>query len=137
MHGLRFADVEIRLIDYPDTPPFESKIILDGLHAHAPALTPEQNQILYLSVLQDYQEFSRKNQMTKLKEDKYLNALQIKYAYALTCHKSQGGQWDAVFVDQGYLGDKAVDVDFVRWSYTAITRAKNELFLVNFDTKFF
>ena len=72
-----------------------------------------------------------------MKEDKFLNALQVKYAYALTCHKSQGGQWDAVFVDQGYLGEGNIDNDFIRWAYTAITRAKNELFLVNFDRKFF
>jgi len=137
MHGLRFANVEVQLIDYPDTPPFEAKIILDGLHTHTPALTPEQNQALYQSVLLDYADLPRKKQKAMLKEDKYLNALQVKYAYALTCHKSQGGQWDVVFVDQGYLGDKPVDEDFVRWCYTAITRAKNELFLVNFDTKFF
>lgn len=137
LHGLRFADVEVRLVDYPDAPSFEAKIILDGLHTYTPALTPEQNQNLYKSVLVDYCDLKKKAQKEAMKEDKYLNALQVKYAYALTCHKSQGGQWDAVFVDQGYLGDSAIDDDFVRWTYTAITRAKNELFLVNFDTKFY
>lgn len=137
LHGLRFADVVVRLVDYPDSEPFEAKIILDGLHSHTPALTPEQNQNLYKSVLIDYADLKKKEQKQAMKEDKYLNALQVKYAYALTCHKSQGGQWDAVFVDQGYLGDGQVDDDFVKWVYTAITRAKNELFLVNFDTKFF
>ncbi|MEP0114050.1 ATP-binding domain-containing protein, partial [Reichenbachiella sp.] len=137
LHGLRFADVEIRLTDYPDAEPFEAKIILDGLHSYTPALTQEQNQNLYKSVLIDYADLTRKKQKEAMKEDKYLNALQVKYAYALTCHKSQGGQWDAVFVDQGYLGDAELDDDFIRWTYTAITRAKNELFLVNFDTKFF
>lgn len=137
LHGLRFADVEIRLTDYPDAEPFEAKIILDGLHSYAPSLTNEQNQALYKSVLLDYAGMSKKDQKEALREDKYLNALQVKYAYALTCHKSQGGQWDAVFVDQGYLGEAELDNDFIRWTYTAITRAKNELFLVNFDTKFF
>ncbi|MEP1781515.1 AAA family ATPase [Reichenbachiella sp.] len=137
LHGLRFADVEVRLTDYPDAEPFEAKIILDGLHSFTPALTQEQNQALYKSVLIDYADLTRKKQKEAMKEDKYLNALQVKYAYALTCHKSQGGQWDAVFVDQGYLGDAELDDDFIRWTYTAITRAKNELFLVNFDTKFF
>lgn len=137
LHGLRFADVEIRLTDYPDAEPFEAKIILDGLHSYTPALTQEQNQALYKSVLIDYADLPRKKQKEAMKEDKYLNALQVKYAYALTCHKSQGGQWDAVFVDQGYLGESEIDNDFIRWTYTAITRAKNELFLVNFDTKFF
>jgi exodeoxyribonuclease-5 len=137
LHGLRFADVVVRLVDYPDSEPFEAKIILDGLHSYTPALTPEQNQSLYKSVLLDYGELNKKQQKEAMKEDKYLNALQVKYAYALTCHKSQGGQWDAVFVDQGYLGDGKLDDDFVRWVYTAITRAKNELFLVNFDPKFF
>ncbi|WP_420581229.1 ATP-dependent DNA helicase [Reichenbachiella sp.] len=137
LHGLRFADVEIRLTDYPDAEPFEAKIILDGLHSYTPALTQEQNQALYKSVLIDYADLPRKKQKEAMKEDKYLNALQVKYAYALTCHKSQGGQWDAVFVDQGYLGEAEIDNDFIRWTYTAITRAKNELFLVNFDTKFF
>jgi len=137
LHGLRFADVEIRLTDYPDAEPFEAKIILDGLHSYTPALTQEQNQALYKSVLIDYMDLPKKQQKEAMKEDKYLNALQVKYAYALTCHKSQGGQWDAVFVDQGYLGEAEIDNDFIRWTYTAITRAKNELFLVNFDTKFF
>lgn len=137
LHGLRFADVEVRLTDYPESEPFEAKIILDGLHSYTPALTQEQNQALYKSVLIDYAGMPKKQQKEAMKEDKYLNALQVKYAYALTCHKSQGGQWDAVFVDQGYLGDAEIDNDFIRWAYTAITRAKNELFLVNFDTKFF
>lgn len=137
MYGLRFADVEIRLIDYPDAEPFEAKIILDGLHTYTPSLSQEQNQDLYKHVLIDYADLNKKQQKAAMKEDKYLNALQVKYAYALTCHKSQGGQWDAVFVDQGYLGETEIDNDFIRWTYTAITRAKNELFLVNFDTKFF
>lgn len=137
LHGLRFADVEIRLTDYPDAEPFDAKIILDGLHSYTPALTQEQNQTLYKSVLIDYADLTKKQQKEAMKEDKYLNALQVKYAYALTCHKSQGGQWDAVFVDQGYLGETELDDDFIRWTYTAVTRAKNELFLVNFDTKFF
>ncbi|UXP31296.1 AAA family ATPase [Reichenbachiella agarivorans] len=137
LHGLRFADIEIRLVDYPDVNSFEVKIILDGLHSYSPAMTKEQNQELYKSVLLDYADLPKKQQKEAVKADKYLNALQVKYAYALTCHKSQGGQWDAVFADQGYLGEDYDDNDFIRWAYTAMTRAKNELFLVNFDSKFF
>ncbi|WP_099598870.1 ATP-dependent RecD-like DNA helicase [Reichenbachiella sp. 5M10] len=137
LHGLRFADLEVQLVDYPDVKPFEVKIILDGLHSYSPALTREQNQALYTSVLADYADLPKKKQKEAVKEDKYLNALQVKYAYALTCHKSQGGQWDAVFVDQGYLGEDFEQRDFIRWAYTAMTRAKNELFLVNFNAKFF
>lgn len=137
LHGLRFADIEVRLVDYPSAESFSAKIILDGLHSYSPAMPQDQNQALYKSVLLDYGDMSKKKRAEAMKEDLYLNALQVKYAYALTCHKSQGGQWDAVFVDQGYLGDTPVEEDFIRWAYTAITRAKNELFLVNFDSKFF
>ncbi|MCV9385876.1 ATP-dependent DNA helicase [Reichenbachiella ulvae] len=137
IHGFRFADLEIQLVDYPDVNPFEVKVILDGLHMYSPSLNREQNLTLYQSVLKDYQDLPKGKQKEAMKEDPYLNALQIKYAYALTCHKSQGGQWDAVFVDQGYLGEEFDPQDFIRWSYTAMTRAKSELFLVNFDSKFF
>lgn len=137
LHGFRFADLEIQLVDYPDVKPFEVKIILDGLHMYSPSLSREQNLTLYQSVIQDYMDLPKAKQREALKEDKYLHALQVKYAYALTCHKSQGGQWDAVFVDQGYLGDDFDENDFVRWAYTAMTRAKTELFLVNFDKQFF
>ncbi len=138
MHGLRFANVTLKLVDYPDEPEFDCKIILNTLYSNAPTLSVEENKKLYESVLQDY--FWAKNKKERqelLRKDSYLNALQVKFAYALTCHKSQGGQWDAVFVDQGYLPDNQIDTDFIRWLYTAITRGVKEVFLLNFNKVFF
>ena len=138
IHGLRFADAVLRLTDYDDQPEFEAKIMLDTLHSSTPALSQEENKMLYESVMQDYFYISSKKERTEaLRKDPYLNALQIKFAYALTCHKSQGGQWSAVFVDQGYLPQEQVNSEFIRWLYTAVTRATDELFLMNFHANFF
>ncbi|HSI76145.1 MAG TPA: ATP-binding domain-containing protein [Lunatimonas sp.] len=138
LYGLRFATVELRLIDYPEEPFFEAKIVLDTLYTALPALAPEDWTKLYQQVCEDYQDLADKKELREsIKKDPYLNALQVKFAYALTCHKSQGGQWDAVFVDQGYLTEEQVDVQYVRWLYTAMTRAKEELYMVNFHAKFF
>src|SRR5690606_34976779 len=138
LYGLRFATVELKLIDYPDEPAFEAKIILDTLYSHSPALDANQSKELYKFVSEDYQDVeSKKERMELIRKDPYLNALQVKFAYALTCHKSQGGQWDAVFVDQGYLSDEQLDKEYIRWLYTAMTRATKELFMVNFNPKFY
>ncbi len=138
MYGFRFATLEFQLVDLPEAEPFEAKVILDTLHTHAPALTPEQNKELYAAVLEDYQDITNKKILNeKLREDSYLNALQIKYAYAVTCHKSQGGQWKSVFVDQGYLTEEQINKEYIRWLYTAITRASSELYLVNFNQMLF
>lgn len=138
LYGFRFATLELQLIDLPDAEPFEAKVILDTLHTHTPALSTEQNKELYFKVLEDYQDVTNKKLLNeKLREDPYLNALQIKYAYAVTCHKSQGGQWKSVFVDQGYLTEEQINKEYIRWLYTAITRATSELFLVNFNQKLF
>jgi exodeoxyribonuclease-5 len=138
MYGLRFATLELRLIDYPDEPYFEAKVILDTLYSPFPALSPEQYKDLYRQVSEDYADVANKTErMELIKKDSYLSALQVKFAYALTCHKAQGGQWDAVFVDQGYLTDEMVNQDYIRWLYTAMTRAKKELFMVNFHPKFY
>lgn len=138
MYGLRYATLEIRLLDYPDEPSFEAKVILDTLHSDSPALTRDQYRELFKQVSEDYADVDSKVERRELiRKDPYLNALQIKFAYALTCHKAQGGQWDAVFVDQGYVPKEQVDTDFTRWLYTAITRAKLELFLVNFAQTFY
>jgi exodeoxyribonuclease-5 len=138
MYGLRFATLELRLIDYPDEPNFEAKIILDTLHSYHPSLTAEQYQSLYKQVSEDYADIANKSERVELiKKDSYLSALQVKFSYALTCHKAQGGQWDAVFVDQGYLTDEMVNQDYLRWMYTAMTRAKKELFMVNFNQRFY
>lgn len=138
MYGLRFATLELRLLDYPEEPFFEAKVILDTLYSPSPSLTREQYRSLYDLVSQDYADVANKTErMDHIRKDPYLNALQVKFAYALTCHKAQGGQWKAVFVDQGYLQEDQVDRDFVRWLYTAITRATEELYLVNFSPTFF
>ncbi len=138
MHGFRFATVSLRLPDYPDQPAFETKVVLDTLHSHTPALTSDDNRKLYEAVARDYLDLpDRAEQQYFIRIDPYLNALQVKYAYALTCHKAQGGQWPAVFVDQGFLKDDQVDVEYLRWLYTAVTRATDELFLVNFHPRFF
>ncbi|TDE17445.1 ATP-dependent DNA helicase [Dyadobacter psychrotolerans] len=138
IHGFRFADVILRLSDYEKQPEFDAKIILDTLHSSSPSMTNEENRKLYDSVQQDYFDIkSKKERMEALRKDPFLNALQVKFAYALTTHKSQGGQWSAVFIDQGYLPEEQVNNEFIRWLYTAITRATDEVFLMNFHQYFF
>ncbi|WP_299821663.1 AAA family ATPase [uncultured Pontibacter sp.] len=134
MYGFRFADVRVRFVDYPDAPEEEVKIMLDTLYTDAPALPAEQNKKLYEEVLKDYMDIPNKKERYKeLKKNPYLNALLVKFAYALTCHKAQGGQWKAVFVDQGFLKDDMVNEEFARWLYTALTRSSEELYLLNFN----
>ena len=138
LYGLRYATLELRLLDYPDQTPFEAKVILNTLHSPTPALPDEDHQKLYQQVLEEYsQAENKKEQMEAVRNDMYLNALQVKFAYALTCHKSQGGQWDAVFVSQGYLREDNINHEYLRWLYTALTRAKSELYLMNFKPEFF
>ncbi|RIV24875.1 ATP-dependent endonuclease [Fibrisoma montanum] len=138
MHGFRFATVTLRLVDYEEQPDFEAKIILDTLHSPSPSLSSEQHKMLYESVQKDYFYIKSKKERTEaIRRDPYLNALQVKFAYALTCHKAQGGQWSAIFVDQGFLPDGQVNQEFVRWLYTALTRATDEAYLMNFNPQFF
>jgi exodeoxyribonuclease-5 len=137
-YGLRFATLELRLLDYPEEPYFEAKVILDTLYSSGPSLSREQYRSLYEQVSEDYADLANKTErMEFIRKDPYLTALQVKFAYALTCHKAQGGQWQAVFIDQGYLVEDQVDKEFVRWLYTAMTRATEELYLVNFSPSFF
>ncbi|SDD49026.1 exodeoxyribonuclease-5 [Mucilaginibacter pineti] len=138
MYGFRFADVQIEFIDYAEDPVLDCKVLLDTLYADSPALTQENQKKFYEEVMKDYAHLGNKRAMhNELKQNPYYNALQIKFAYAITCHKAQGGQWDAVFVDQGYVTDEMINMDFLRWFYTAITRATTELFMVNFDNRFY
>jgi exodeoxyribonuclease-5 len=138
IYGFRFATVYLRLVDYPEQEVFEARIILDTLHSPTPSLSDTEYRKLYEKVSEDYNDIdNKKEKLEALKKDPYLNALQVKFAYALTCHKSQGGQWNAVFVDQGYLKEEMVDQEYIRWLYTAITRATDVVFLVNFSGKFF
>jgi exodeoxyribonuclease-5 len=138
MYGFRFADVQLEFIDYAEDPVLDCKILLDTLYSEAPALLPADQKRFFLEVMKDYDHIaSRKAKLDELKLNPYYNALQIKFAYAVTCHKAQGGQWDAVFVDQGYITEEMINMDFLRWFYTACTRASKELFLVNFDARFY
>ncbi|RZK44115.1 MAG: ATP-dependent endonuclease [Pedobacter sp.] len=137
-YGFRFAEVNLEFIDFPEVGIVTCKVILDTLQAETPNLSSVQSKQLFEGLLLDYEHISnKKDRMLAIKEDPYFNALQIKFAYAVTCHKAQGGQWDAVFVDQGYLTEDMIDLDFLRWLYTAVTRAKKELFLVNFGKNLF
>lgn len=137
-YGFRFADIEIQLMDYPEMKPFQAKVFLDTLHSNTPSLSMEENNKLYHQIRENYREIkSRKKFKEAIQHDEYLNALQIKFAYALTCHKSQGGQWKAVFIDQGIRQGNEIDVEQIRWLYTALTRAEKEVFLINFDNQFF
>jgi exodeoxyribonuclease-5 len=138
MHGFRFMNVALRLCDYEEHPEIEAIILLDTLHSAESALGKDGNKKLYDSVCEDYAHITKKKErLEAIRKDPYLNALQVKFAYALTTHKSQGGQWKAVFVEQGYLKDDQIDAEYIRWLYTAITRATHELFLVNFHQRFF
>ena len=138
LHGFRFANATLRLLDYPNQPTVEAKLLVEVIQAESPSLGKERSRELYQSVLADYADLSsKKKQLEAVKKDPYFNALQIKFAYAVTCHKSQGGQWKAVFVDQGYLTEEMVDKEYMRWLYTAVTRATERLYLVNFHPAFF
>ena len=131
MYGFRFADVVLTFPDYDDLE-LEVKVLLDTLHSDTPALTREQSEHLFNAVQEDYKDITvKRERVKKLKEDPYYNALQVKYAYAVTCHKAQGGQWKRVFIDQGYMTEDMLTPDYFRWLYTAFTRATETLYLVN------
>lgn len=138
MHGFKFADVRMRMIDYPDEPELETRLLLDTIMSEAPSLSQEDNKRLYNSVSADYSDIAdRRMRLKKVKEDGFFNALQVKFAYAVTCHKAQGGQWPCVFVEQGYLTDEMINKEYMRWLYTAVSRASEKLYLVNFNKDFF
>lgn len=130
-YGFRFAEVTMTFPDYDDYE-LTATVLLDTLTSEAPALTRDQQEALYNKVLEDYADIPRKSdRMKALKEDRYYNALQVKYAYAATCHKAQGGQWAHIYVDQGYMTDDMLSADYLHWLYTAFTRATEQLFLIN------
>ncbi|WP_321333160.1 AAA family ATPase [uncultured Bacteroides sp.] len=132
LYGFRFAEVVLSFPDYGDFE-LEANVILDTLHTDSPALPKAENDKLFYSVLEDYADISLKRErMKKMKADPYYNALQVKYAYAITCHKAQGGQWRNVFLDQGYISEEQLTSDYFRWLYTAFTRATDTLYLVNY-----
>lgn len=132
LYGFKFANVKIRMVDYPNQQPFETVLLLDTLTSESPSLSYDDANRLYEEVMKDYElETSKFKKFQKVKENEYFNALQVKFSYAITCHKSQGGQWNTVFIEQPYLPD-GIDRDYIRWLYTAVTRAKEKLYLIGF-----
>ena len=130
MYGFRFADVILEFPDYDLE--FEARILLDTLHSESPSLTREESDRLYNAVQEDYMDIGNKRERyKKMREDPWLNSLQVKFAYAITCHKAQGGQWSTVFLDQGYITEEMLGKEHLRWLYTAFTRATQKLYLVN------
>ena len=131
MYGFRFADVTLSLIDYEDCE-IDVKIMLNTLTSESPSLTREENERLFNAVWEDYPEIrSKRKRMEEIRKNPYYNALQVKYGYAVTCHKAQGGEWKRVFIDQGYITEDMISPDYYRWLYTAFTRASEKLYLVN------
>lgn len=125
------------MVDYPNQKPFETVLLLDTLTSETPSLSYEESNKLYQEVLKDFEdEKSKYKRFMGVKNNKFFNSLQVKFSYAITCHKSQGGQWDNVFIEQPYLPD-GINKDYLRWLYTAVTRAKKKLYLIGFKDDFF
>ena len=137
LYSFKFAEVNVKMVDYPNQQPFETVLLLDTITAEAPSLPYEDGNRLYQEVMKDYEhETSKYKKFLAVKNNKFFNALQVKFSYAITCHKSQGGQWDTVFVEQPYMPN-GLDKEHMRWLYTAVTRAKNKLYLIGFKNDFF
>lgn len=134
-YGFRFARASVEMVDYPNEKSLDLLLLLDTLTSESPTISYDQYQKLYKEICKDYK--GQKEINKKIKEDEFFNALQIKFAYAITCHKSQGGQWENIFVDIGYFTDQMLDKAYLRWLYTAITRATKKLYLINFNDNFF
>ncbi|MCF8369270.1 MAG: AAA family ATPase [Bacteroidales bacterium] len=138
LYGYRFLEASIRLTDYPDENDLSVILFIDTLNHDGPSLTQEEQRKLFEEVMKDYEDTPLWRDRTELvKNNPFYNALQVKFAYALTCHKTQGGQWENVFIDLGYLTEEHMDNSFYRWLYTAFTRATKNLFLINFPEGFF
>ena len=136
LYGFNFAKVKIRMVDYPNQKPFETVLLLNTITSESPSLTFEESNKLYQEVMKDYEGETKYKMFQKVKENEYFNALQVKFSYAITCHKSQGGQWNTVFIEQPYLLN-GIDKDYIRWLYTALTRAKDKLYLIGFKDESF
>ncbi len=134
LYGFTFADLWLRFPDY-DNYELKATVLTDSLLTEVPSLTSEQSTQLFDAIMEDYADIRLKSErMKKMKSDPYFNAIQIKYAYAITCHKAQGGQWEHVYIDQGYMTDEMLTPDYIHWLYTAFTRATERLYLVNWPT---
>ena len=137
LYGFRFAEVNVRMVDYPKMKPFETVLLLETLTSETPSLSYDDSNKLYQAVMEDYaSEKSKYKKFLAVKNNKYFNGLQVKFSYAITCHKSQGGQWSTVFVEQPYLPN-GIDKEYLRWLYTAVTRAREKLYLIGFKDEFF
>ena len=137
IYGFRFANVSLRFIDYENVE-LDCKIFLDTLNLETASFSYEEQQKLYEAVAMDYEDIrDKKKKWEKIRDNEYFNALQVKFAYAVTCHKAQGGQWKSVFIDLGYLTEEMIDREYLRWMYTAFTRPVEQLYLVNFNKEFF
>ena len=139
LYGFRFADATLRFVDYPDEQPRDCKLLLSTLYSESPSLTGAEQEQLYTAVMEDYADLPHKaDRLRELRQNPYYNALQVKFSYALTCHKTQGGQWRTVIIDQGFLPpDMPLDREWLRWLYTAFTRATERVYLLNFERRFF
>ena len=138
LYGFHFADVELSFTDYPDAPNVEAKILLDTLNSNSPSLTEEENKRLFSAIEEDYMDIpNRRERYKEMKKSPWFNALQVKFAYALTCHKTQGGQWNSVFIDSSLNQKETLEVEDLRWLYTALTRAQEKVYFVNFKEEFF
>jgi ATP-dependent exoDNAse (exonuclease V) alpha subunit len=136
LYGFKFAKVKARMVDYPNQKPIETILLLDTISSESPSLTYDESNKLYQEVLKDYEGEAQYRKFLKVKSNEYFNALQVKFSYAITCHKSQGGQWNTVFIEQPYLPN-GMDIEYIRWLYTAVTRAKDKLYLIGFKNEFF
>ena len=136
LYGFQFAKVKIRMIDYPNQIPFETVLLMNTLTSESPSLTYDESNRLYQEVMKDYEGETKYKKFQKVKANPHFNALQVKFSYSITCHKSQGGQWNTVFIEKPYLPE-GIDRDYIRWLYTAITRAKNQLYLIGFKDEDF
>ena len=138
LYDCRFARISVRLVDYPDEENLECIVLLDTLTSETPSMTYDEYKKLYDEVAKDYVDIPKRAQRNKeIKQNPYFNALQVKFAYAITCHKSQGGQWENVFVEQGYFTSDMLSKEYFRWLYTALTRTTKKLHLINFKKEFF
>ena len=135
IYGFQFAFVLIKMLDYPDQDEIETILLLDSINSESPSLNYQQYKKLYEEIALDYK--GEKDRNKKIKENKFFNAIQVKFAYSITCHKSQGGQWNEVFIDQGFFKKEFLNKNYLRWLYTAFTRATKKVYLINFNDNFF
>jgi len=138
MYGFQFADADIRLADYPEEKEITVKLLLSTLYSEGPGLSNSDRNILFKRIEEDYADMPERNKrIAEVMKSPWHNALHVKFAYAMTCHKTQGGQWPYVFIDQGYLTEEMVNTEYLRWLYTAVTRSTKKVYLVNFNRSFF